>query len=124
MSVPTLTTTVLECTRSDTAMWDVVVTDYAGAAANITGATSYFTIRKTSAANQTADSDAILQVSSSSGITYTAPATGRMRITLTAAQTRLLSVRSYLWDLQIKSTNTFTAAKGVLLVTNEQTRTT
>lgn len=35
MSVPTLTTTVLECTRSDTAMWDVVVTDYAGAAALI-----------------------------------------------------------------------------------------
>lgn len=124
MSVPTITTTLLDVVRGDTAQWDVVVVDNAGAVVDLTGATSHFTIRKSEAKAQTTDADAVVQVTNSAGITYTSPTTGAMRVSLTAAQTRLLSVRVYYWDLQIKSTNTYTAASGVLMVTNEQTRTT
>ena len=125
MSIPTITTTVLNCTRGDTAAWDVAVTDQAGAVVNLTGATSYFTIRDEAALAQTADADAALQVSSAAGITYTTAASGLMRITLSKTQTRTLAVRSYVWDLQITdaSANVFTPAKGLLLVMNEQTRT-
>ena len=124
MSIPTITTTVLSCTRGDSVAWDVTVTDQAGVAVNLTSAVTYFTIREQDATTQTTDVDAALQVSSVSGITYTTPASGIMRISLTATQTRTLAVRSYLWDLQVKvSGTTQTPAKGLLLVTNEQTRT-
>ena len=124
MSIPTITTTVLNCTRGDSVAWDVAVTDQAGVAVNLTSAVSYFTIREQDALIQTTDADASLQVSSVSGITYMTPASGLMRISLTATQTRTLSVRAYLWDLQVKvSGTTQTPAKGLLLVTNEQTRT-
>jgi hypothetical protein len=114
----------LNCTRGDTAAWDVAVTDQAGVAVNLTGAVTYFTVRDQDALTQTADSDAALQVYSAAGISYTTPASGLMRITLSATQTRTLAVRAYLWDLQVKvGGSTQTPAKGLLLVTNEQTRT-
>jgi len=124
MSVPTITTTVLACTRGDTASWDVAVTDHAGAVVNLTGATAYFTIRDLEPVAQSDDTDSVLQVSNSSGIEYTTAASGLMRITLTAAQTRALSPRSYFHDLQVIDSggSTYTPASGVLFVRNEQTR--
>lgn len=126
MSIPTITTSVLACTRGDTASWDFTVLDQAGAAVNLTGSSALFTIRDTDAVAQTTDADAVLQASTATEITYPTPVSGIGRITLSPAQTRTLSPRSYLFDIQIKdgSGNTYTAAKGVILVQNEQTRTT
>lgn len=127
MSVPTTTITTLACTRGDTASWDFAVVDQAGAAVNLTGSTALFTVRDGEAVAQTTDSDAIIQASTSSEITYTTAASGLGRIVLTPAQTRSLSpVKVYNFDLQIKdgSSNTYTAAQGYLFVGNEQTRTT
>lgn len=124
MSVPSIITTVLTCTRGDTASWDVAVVDQAGDAVNLTGATSYFTLRDSEPVTQTDDTDSVLQVSSASGIEYTTAASGLMRITLTPAQTRSLSPRSYFHELQVidGGGSTYTPASGILLVRNEQTR--
>ena len=126
MSVPTITTTVLACTRGDTASWDFTVLDQAGAAVNLTGSSTLFTVRDTYAVAQTTDADAVLHASTATEITYPTPASGIGRLVLSPTQTRALSPRSYPFDLQIKdgSGNTYTVARGVLLVQNEQTRTT
>jgi hypothetical protein len=124
MTIPSTVVTVIDCRRGDTAIWDVTVTKHDGTAANLTGCTGKFTLRATDATSETTDASAALQVTSGAGIEWTTAASGLARITLSATQTKTLSVRAYHFDLEITDSGglRYTTAEGLILVRNEQTR--
>lgn len=112
----------LTMVRGDTASWDIACTLEDGSAVDLTGATIYFTAKKSHA---DADSAAVFQKSTSDGIAVTDAANGKCRVTLTSADTSGLStyaVTLYV-DLEVVEAdgNVATAAVGTLVVSPDVT---
>ena len=74
---------------------DVTLTVTMAPAANITGWTLQFTMRK-----QFGDSSALITKTNGSGITITDAANGVFKVTLASADTATLDLRAYVFDIQ------------------------
>jgi hypothetical protein len=92
--------TIKEMTRGDTPIWDLVVTDTAGAPFNLAGYTTRMTAKYSL---DDADADAVFQLSSTAGeIVYTDAAGGLATIQPLRSSTSALTTDVTVWcDVQI-----------------------
>lgn len=115
----------LEFIRGDTGVFDVTLTR-SGSPFNpaLAGVKVWFTLKSTPTA---ADAAAVLQKTIGAGLEITDAINGRLRLTLTAADTAALNPRtSYFWDIQVKDENAqiFTpdGLLGIATVVADRTR--
>ena len=102
------TTAHLSVVRGDDKTYEVTVKDRNGVVVNITSYTASFTVRV-----QPLDTAAIFTKTLASGIALTAPTTGVLQVTLTAADTTQ-DLGKYHYDLQVVDTggNILTVLRG------------
>lgn len=114
-----------EFKRGDTRFLDLVVTNLStGAAQNIAGATFWFTAKKSLTDT---DANAFIKKDNAGtgGVTITDAAAGKVRVTISPADTLALTRNTALfWDVQAKDPagNEYTIDAGIMLVTLDSTQ--
>lgn len=113
----------LELVRGRTARYQVSITDDSGAAVDLTGASVFFTVRKTLTSSPD-DSDALLQAIIGDGISVTSAPGGTVQIVIAQAKTRNLVPGAYCFDLTVITAggDTITPAMGQFIIKGEVTR--
>jgi hypothetical protein len=113
----------LEIIRGTTRRYQVTVTDEAGLPVNLTGASVYFTVRKTYSTSVD-DADAVFQKSVGSGITISDAAGGVLLIVIDPTDTRSFPKIVLLYDLQVITAagDIITPAIGELAILPDVTR--
>jgi hypothetical protein len=113
----------LVITRGDTSAWEFTVTDEEGNSQDISGAVPRMAVK---VARTDADADAVLMASLGNGkAVLTDELNGLVTVTFTAADTDVLDVGVYAWDLQLVDSGqaVYTVDRGRLTVQGDVTRT-
>jgi hypothetical protein len=119
----------LEAVRGGVNQWDVTLCNSDGTPVKITGCTIRMTVRLNQPLNEVDDTDASIQVSTttsaSGSILITNPTGGGFRVTLASASTQSLKPAKYFFDLQVKDVSgaVHYVASGILDLGNNITRT-
>lgn len=87
--------------RGDTLPRTFTLTDFDGAALNLTGASATFSVKTDVGAGSYIFQKTGTQGGASSGITFPSPTLGKLTVEIVPADTQSVTPGNYVWDLQV-----------------------